>query len=117
VRATSGPLLVETPYVSESVLSTGQQWERWSNTRSIVLPSGRSISVPVASEGNPNVYTWYIRAHYFALVALNFRATPALDVQLAADLAEDRDYRIVATVPYGLGRYIIWRYEPPNGAR
>ena len=117
VRATSGPLLVETPYVSESVLSTGQQWERWSNTRSIVLPSGRSISVPVASEGNPNVYTRYIRAHYFALVALNFRATPALDVQLAADLAEDRDYRIVATVPYGLGRYIIWRYEPPNGAR
>ncbi len=117
VSATRGRLLVETPYVSESVLSTGQQWERWSNTRSILLPSGRTISVPVATEGNPNVYTRFIRAHYFAVIALNFRATPALDIQLASVLAADRDYRIAATVPYGHGRYVIWRYEPQSGAR
>lgn len=113
VKHTTGPMLVETPYISERFLAAGIQWERWSNTQNIRLPSGRSISVQVAAQGQAPVYEHYIKAGYFRVIALNFQTTPALDKTLSAYLAADKSYRVVATAPYGTTHYTIWEYEPP----
>lgn len=115
VKHTTGPILVETPFVAESYLATGTQWQRWSNTWTVRLPSGRTISVNVAHEGQPAVYAKYIKAGYFKLVALNFQDTPALDKAVAADLKANSSYQIVATAPYGPTKYIIWERLPAQG--
>jgi 4-amino-4-deoxy-L-arabinose transferase-like glycosyltransferase len=117
VASTSGPILDETPYIAESSLAAGATWERWSNTRSIRLPSGKTISVPVNASGDPGVYQDFIRSHYFTLIALNFTATPGLDQVIKSVVSQDRDYRLVAVVPYGTGHYVIWRYDPQPAVR
>jgi len=60
----------------------------------------------------------YIARGYFSVIALNFTDTPALDHRIAAQLHHDLHYRIAQVVPYGtevkpygLGTYIIWRYQ------
>lgn len=115
IEHTTGPILVETPYISESYLATGTQWERWSNTRSIRLPSGAYLSVQVARQGQPAVYARFIKTGYFKIVALNFQATPTLDKYLSADLNANKSYQVVASAPYGATNYIIWEYEPNRG--
>ena len=47
-RASSGPLLVEDPSIAEYYLPAGHDWQRWSSTRNIVLPSGASVAHPRA---------------------------------------------------------------------
>jgi Dolichyl-phosphate-mannose-protein mannosyltransferase len=121
---TSGHLLVEDPSIAKYYLPAGSQWQRWSSTRNIVLPSGASTGGPssgagVTGSGNAGVFAEFITRGYFSLVALNFADTTALDHQIAADLRKTHHYRIIDVVPYGPGpagptpgTYVIWRYEP-----
>jgi hypothetical protein len=120
----SGHLLVEDPSIAEYYLPAGSQWERWSSTRNVVLPSGASTGGPsnnagVTGAGNPGVYAALITEGYFSLVALNFSDTTALDHRIAADLRHNPHYHIIQVIPYGPGpsgpapgTYVIWRYEP-----
>jgi 4-amino-4-deoxy-L-arabinose transferase-like glycosyltransferase len=119
----SGRLLVEDPAVARYYLSAGRQWQRWSSTRNIILPSGISTGGPstasVAGAGNAGVFAEFITHGYFSYVALNFADTTALDHRLADQLHRDPRYRTIAVVPYGTevpplgqGTYVIWRYEP-----
>jgi Dolichyl-phosphate-mannose-protein mannosyltransferase len=113
-----GHFLVETPSIPEYYLPLGADWQLWSNTRSVVLPSGHSISSAVGQPGNPAVYARYIRRSYFSLVALDFYSTRTLDHEIAADLNGNPRYRVVADVPYGHGDYTIWaRVTRAKGAR
>ena len=123
VAHTRGPLLVEDPSIAEYYLPAGSQWQRWSGTRNINLPSGAPTGGPsdaagVVGAGNAGTYGLYIEAHYFALVALSFTDTVALDKNISAALKHNR-YQTVQVVPYGEGpagpapgTYVIWRYEP-----
>jgi hypothetical protein len=115
----SGRLLVEDPSLAEYYLPSGSQWQRWSSTRNIVLPSGAPTGGPsdkagVVGDGNAGTYAMYIAQGYFSLVALNFTDTKPLDQSIAADLRRNHRYHIIDVVPYGPapGTYVIWRYEP-----
>jgi hypothetical protein len=116
-RPGSGHLLVEDPSIAEYYLPAGSQWERWSSTRNITLPSGASTAGPATSAGvtgagNPGVFAEYITAGYFSLVALNFADTTPLDHAIAADLRRSHHYRITQVIPYGPhGTYVIWQHE------
>ena len=44
----SGPLLVEDPAVAEYYLPAGAQWQRWSSTRNITLPTGTYTGGPAS---------------------------------------------------------------------
>jgi hypothetical protein len=118
-----GRLLVEDPSIAEYYLPAGSQWQRWSSTRNIILPSGASTGHPgkaagVVGAGNPAAFARYIATGYFSLVALNYADTTALDHSITADLRRNPHYHIVQVVPYGIevppvgqGTYVIWRYE------
>jgi 4-amino-4-deoxy-L-arabinose transferase-like glycosyltransferase len=119
VDNSSGRVLVEDPSIAEYYLPAGSQWQRWSGTRNIVLPSGHSTGGPsskagVVGSGNAGVYAVFVQEGYFSLVALNFADTTALDRSIGADLRANHHYRIIDVVPYGPGRgtYVIWRYGP-----
>lgn len=120
----SGHLLVEDASIARYYLPAGSQWQRWSTTRNIVLPSGASTGGPastagVTGDGNPGVFAEFITHGYFSFVALNYADTTTLDRQITADLRRNPRYRIIDVVPYGIeippigqGTYVIWRYEP-----
>jgi 4-amino-4-deoxy-L-arabinose transferase-like glycosyltransferase len=120
----SGHLLVEDASIARYYLPAGSQWQRWSSTRNIVLPSGASTGGPagtagVTGDGNAGVFAEFITHGYFSLVALNFADTTALDHRIADQMHRDPHYRTIAVVPYGTetsaashGTYIIWRYIP-----
>jgi hypothetical protein len=119
---TTGPMLVEDPSIAEYYLPQGTNWRRWSSTRNIVLPSGKSAGNPtsqgIVGAGNPTTFARYIRKGYFSLVALNFADTTALDYSLASDLRHNH-YRPIQVIPYGTelppigkGTYVIFRFEP-----
>jgi hypothetical protein len=120
----SGRLLVEDPSIAEYYLPAGSQWQRWSGTRNIVLPSGLSTGGPsqntgVVGAGNWGTYGLYIAHGYFSIVALNFADTTSLDRKIAADLGRNRHYHPIQVVPYSVeitpsqqGTYVIWKYEP-----
>jgi hypothetical protein len=120
----NGHLLVEDPTIAEYYLATGSQWQRWSSTRNIVLPSGASTGGPsqkagVVGPGNAGTFGTKIASGYFSLVALNFADTTSLDHQIRADLRLNHHYKIIEVVPYGVeippigqGTYVIWKYEP-----
>jgi 4-amino-4-deoxy-L-arabinose transferase-like glycosyltransferase len=117
----SGRLLVEDPSLAEYYLPSGSQWQRWSSTRNIVLPSGAPTGGPsakagVVGDGNAGTYAMYIAQGYFSLVALNFTDTKPLDQSIAANLRRNHRYHIIDVVPYGPapGTYVIWQYEPPS---
>jgi hypothetical protein len=112
----TGHLLVEDPSIAAYYLPAGGQWERWSSTRNIVLPSGGSTGVPartagVVGAGNAGTFAQYIAHGYFSLVALNFADTTALDHLIAADLRRNPHYHIIQVIPYGTGTYVIFQYE------
>ena len=120
----NGRLLVEDASIARYYLPAGSQWQRWSSTRNITLPSGASTGGPstsagVTGAGNAGVFAEFITRGYFSVVALNFADTTALDHRLAGQLHHDPRYRTIAVVPYGTevapvgqGTYVIWRYEP-----
>jgi len=119
-----GHLLVEDPSIAEYYLPAGSQWQRWSSTRNIVLPSGASSGGPsqtagVVGAGNAGTFGTKIGGGYFSLIALNFADTTSLDHQINADINRSHKYRIVEIVPYGIeippigqGTYKIWKFEP-----
>jgi hypothetical protein len=119
-----GRLLVEDPTVAEYYLPAGSQWQRWSSTRNIILPSGTSTGGPsqqagVVGAGNAATFAMYISEGYFSLIAINFSDTTSLDHSIAADIHRNRDYRPVEVIPFGTGprgpapgTYVIWRYVP-----
>jgi 4-amino-4-deoxy-L-arabinose transferase-like glycosyltransferase len=123
VDNSNGHLLVEDPSIAEYYLPAGSQWERWSSTRNIVLPSGASSGGPsqsagVVGPGNAGTFGTKIGQDYFSLVALNFADTTSLDLAIAADLRRNPRYRKIDVVPYGIeippigqGTYIIWKLE------
>ncbi len=114
-----GRVLVEDPSIAEYYLKTaGSNWKRWSSTRNIVLPSGQSTGGPsssagVTGPGNKGVFEEFILRGYFAVVALNFQDTTALDQRLNKELKADPHYHVVQVVPYGPtpGTYIVWKYR------
>jgi F0F1-type ATP synthase membrane subunit c/vacuolar-type H+-ATPase subunit K len=120
----NGRLLVEDPTIAEYYLPSGSQWQRWSSTRNIILPSladtgGPSASAGVVGSGNAGVFAVFIEEHYFSLVALNYTDTTALDHRITDDLRHNHHYQMIDVVPYGtevppigLGTYVIWRYVP-----
>jgi len=120
----TGRLLVEDPSIAEYYLPAGTQWQRWSSTRNIVLPSGASSGGPssaagIAGDGNPGTYGLHIEEGYFSLVALNFTDTTPLDHDITADLRRNPHYHIIRVIPYGIeipplgqGTYVIWQYKP-----
>jgi hypothetical protein len=122
---TTGRLLVEDPSIAEYYLPAGSQWQRWSSTRNIVLPSGASSGGPsksagVVGPGNAGTFGLYIEKHYFSIVALNNTDTSALDLRIDADLRRWH-YHVIQVVPYGIevapigkGTYVIWQYQPPR---
>jgi Dolichyl-phosphate-mannose-protein mannosyltransferase len=117
VRGTTGRLLVEDPSIAEYYLPAGQQWQRWSSTRNIVLPSGASTGGPTSSAGvtgggDPKAFATYIARGYWSMIALNFADTTGLDHAIAADIKANKHYRIAQVIPYGSGTYVIYRYEP-----
>jgi Dolichyl-phosphate-mannose-protein mannosyltransferase len=122
VDGSTGHLLVEDPSITEYYLSVGNQWERFSSTRNIVLASERFTGGPsdragIVGDGNAGTYAEYIQNGYFSLIALNFADTTNLDQSIAADLKRNPRYHKFAVVPYSVGgsapgEYVIWRYEP-----
>ena len=120
----SGRMLVEDPSIAEYYLPSGSQWQRWSSTRNIVLPSGSPTGGPstkagVVGAGNAGTFAMYIQEGYFSVVALNFADTTSLDKAIAADLHRNPHYHPVQVVPYGAGpagpapgEYVIWSYRP-----
>ena len=118
-----GRLLVEDPTVAEYYLPSGSQWQRWSSTRNIVLPSGASTGGPshkagVVGAGDAGTFAMYIREGYFSLIALNFTDTTSLDHSIAADIKHNPHYQPVEVVPFGEGprgptpgTYVIWKYR------
>ena len=124
-----GRLLIEDPTVGEYYLPAGSQWQRWSSTRNIVLPSGASTGGPsqkagVVGPGDAGTFAMYVHEGYFSLIALNFADTTSLDHTLAADISHNPHYRKVQVVPYGIeippigqGTYVIWEYFQHIGKR
>jgi hypothetical protein len=111
----TGRLLVEDPSIAEYYLPAGHEWQRWSSTRNIVLPSGASTGGPTAGvtgDGNAAAFGTYIARRYFSLIALNFADTTALDHRIHADLVRAH-YHVVQVIPYGTGTYIIYQPEKP----
>jgi Dolichyl-phosphate-mannose-protein mannosyltransferase len=120
----SGRLLVEDASIARYYLPSGSQWQRWSSTRNIVLPSGANTGGPastagVTGAGNRGVFAEFITRGYFSIVALNYADTTTLDRQITADLRRSHHYKQIAVVPYGIevppigeGTYVIWRYAP-----
>jgi hypothetical protein len=115
----TGRLLVEDASIPRYYLASGSQWQRWSSTRNIVLPSGASTGGPasaagVTGAGNAGVFAEFITRGYFSYVALNFADTTALDHQIATELHRSPHYHIIDVIPYGPspGTFVVWRYEP-----
>jgi hypothetical protein len=120
----SGHLLVEDASIARYYLPAGTQWQRWSSTRNIVLPSGANTGGPsgaagVTGDGNAGVYAEFITHGYFSYIALNFADTTPLDHKIADQLHRDPHYHIIQVVPYGIeipplgqGTYVIWKHEP-----
>jgi hypothetical protein len=122
----TGRVLVEDPSIAEYYLPAGSQWQRWSSTRNIVLPSGAPTGGPstkagVVGDGNAGTFAMYIAEGYFSLIALNFIDTTPLDQSIAADIRRNHHYHHIQVVPYGIeippvgqGSYVIWQYEPKS---
>ncbi|MGI9007431.1 MAG: ArnT family glycosyltransferase [Streptosporangiaceae bacterium] len=115
-----GRVLVEDPSIAEYYLKTaGTDWKRWSSTRNIVLPNGKSTGGPspsagVVGPGNEGEFAVFLLRRYFSLVVLNFQDTTTLDLQLNKELeADPKHWQIVSVVPYGPtpGTYVIWQYR------
>jgi hypothetical protein len=112
LTANGGRFLAEGQYIPAYYLRT--PWQDWSNTRSVLLPDGHTISVPVGGEGSPAVYRSLISQHYWSVVLLTFTDTVSLDTQIDRDLRRTRGYHIAAIIPFGPtrhGSYTIWVYQ------
>jgi hypothetical protein len=125
VAQSNGRFLVEDPTIAEYYLNV-HDWQRWSSTRNIIEPSGKSTGGPstsagVVGPGNAGVFAEFIDDGYFSIIALNFADTSLLDRTIAADIKRNPHYHVIEVVPYGveippigIGTYVIWKYENPT---
>jgi hypothetical protein len=108
-----GHYLAEDYDVPTYYLENTTTWQQWSGTWyfSYVPPgSKRALTGPAA-------YRAAIGNHYFALVVLDFEATPQTDQLIAADMHQAGGYKVISVVPSSLGQYTIWAYQaPPQSA-
>lgn len=114
VARTHGAVLVEVSPLAEYYLPSGKEWNRWSNTYSIQLLSGRTAGYSpgaVNTAGNRAIYSNFIARGYFSLIVINFGATPELDRDIESDLQRSRLYHVVAWVSYSGGRYPVWAHR------
>ncbi|MGO9294907.1 MAG: glycosyltransferase family 39 protein [Streptosporangiaceae bacterium] len=113
LTAHGGRYLAEGQYIALYYLP-GSSWLDWSNTRTVLLPDGRRITVPVGGEGKPAIYRKLISQHYFSVVLLTFTDTTKLDNVISSELGAS-GYSLTDRIPFGpsrTGYYTIWRYRP-----
>ena len=111
IARSRGPVLAEDAVILEYYLPAGSQWQRWSDTFSILLPGGKATGYAgrVNTAGDAAEYERLIARRYFSLIVLNDSSdTPALDRALAAFLKADPGYAVAGSVPYGASRYPVW---------
>jgi 4-amino-4-deoxy-L-arabinose transferase-like glycosyltransferase len=114
VGGRTGRLLIDDPPIVQYYV--GVPWPLVSTESNIRLATGRVISVPVGTYGNPKTYRRLIAEHYFTTIALPFSSAATFTSQMVAAVERTSGYRLVATPPYGTTHYGIWRYEPPQSA-
>jgi 4-amino-4-deoxy-L-arabinose transferase-like glycosyltransferase len=114
VREYPGRYLVEDYDVFGYYLRKQVPWQAWLNTWYF---SYKGKTARVTAVGTQNVtglsaYDGAIKNHYFALIALNFGDTAAIDDRITADIRRYGGYRVVAELPYldqhGVGQYTVW---------
>jgi 4-amino-4-deoxy-L-arabinose transferase-like glycosyltransferase/putative flippase GtrA len=115
IARTHGPMLIESAQELEYYLPAGHDWQRWSNTYSINLPSGVPVGYAPGkanTAGNLSVYEALIKRGYFSLIVIDFNSgTPAFDQTISTYLAHDPHYRVVAATSFGHGTsYPILEY-------
>jgi hypothetical protein len=110
-----GPMLVETPSVSEYYLAlAGLQWKRWSSTyNNILLPSGKSVEHGKLVDA-PAIYGKYISNSYFSVIALYGGSSRSIDHVIAGDLRRNPAYAVIAIIQYGRYHYTIWKRRTTN---
>lgn len=107
VRADRGPILMDYGSVPEYYLDV-KNWQLWSTTASLRLPSGRNVSSPVGTTGNPAIYEKYVNRGYFSLVILAFASPGSLNGRIIATLDKDSAYHLAGTALYGSQSYGAW---------
>jgi hypothetical protein len=117
LRHETGNVLIDSHSTAAYYLAPTVAWKRWSSTSSLILPSGRAVGAEVGTYGDPLAYERLIHRGYFSLVELNSFNISGLAVRLASYLDQDPDYHVVATGPYGGGRFVIWKYLPRGAKR
>ena len=104
IARTHGPMLIESAQELEYYLPAGSDWQRWSNTYSIDLPSGIPVGYAPGkanTAGSLSVYEALIKRGYFSLIVIYFNSgTPAFDQAISTYLAHDPHYRVVAAASF-----------------
>jgi 4-amino-4-deoxy-L-arabinose transferase-like glycosyltransferase len=114
VRQHPGHYLAEDDSVPAYYLRTTVPASQWSSTFSFKYRPPGSAETLTGSAA----YRSAIEHHYFALIMVSFTDTAQTDGEIASDLGDTGDYRVVAVPPSTIGQYTIWAYEPlPNPGR
>jgi 4-amino-4-deoxy-L-arabinose transferase-like glycosyltransferase len=111
IKANRGRVLMDYGSVPEFYLGV-RDWQDWSSTSSLRLPSGRTASSPVGTTGNPALYQEYIRRHYFSLVILAFGGQDSINRRIIATINETPAYHFAGETWYGSQKYGAWVYKP-----
>jgi hypothetical protein len=114
VKANRGRILMDYGSVPEYYLGV-RDWQQWSSTSSLRLPSGRTVSSPVGTTGNPALYQEYVRRGYFSLIILAFNSQGSMNGSIIATINEIPAYHFAGETWYGSQKYGAWVYDP--GAR
>lgn len=121
VRTHPGIYLAEDYEVPGMYLDTQVTWENWQSTwyfgyrppgsRVCLLGSTAGLSSQ-SSAGSAigRAFTQAVRHGYFALIVLNFTATPGIDHAIESDIQRDGNYQVVAEIPFtgSQGQFIVW---------
>jgi 4-amino-4-deoxy-L-arabinose transferase-like glycosyltransferase len=114
VREYPGRYLVEDYDVFGYYLRKQVSWQAWLNTWYFTYKgkTARVTAVGTQDVTGLAAYDGAIRNHYFALIALNFGDTAAIDDRITADIRRYGGYHVVAELPYldqdGVGQYTVW---------
>jgi hypothetical protein len=114
VKANRGRILMDYGSVPEYYLGV-RDWQQWSSTSSLRLPSGHTVSSPVGTTGNPALYQAYVRRGYFSLIILAFNSQGSMNGSIIATINQIPAYHFVGETWYGSQKYGAWVYDP--GAR
>jgi 4-amino-4-deoxy-L-arabinose transferase-like glycosyltransferase len=105
----TGPMLVEDSPIAEYYLPAGHDWQRWSNTFSLMRLNGRGIGPGVGKLFPAETYVRLVNADYFTMIALNFGSSShTIDQKVADALESNTHYHLVRSAVYGTSRYLIW---------